>query len=130
MVQCKRGEIYYADLSPTIGSEQGGVRPVMIIQNNTGNRYAPTVIIAPITSRLSSKVKLPAHVRLGQIPWLDRDSIVLLGLVRYFIGTQSFSFEKEVRHGRDKANGCKGLLCRRCSEDTWSWTKQCLPLFR
>ena len=60
-VTVKRGEIYYADLSPVIGSEQGGIRPVLIISNNTGNRHSPTVIIAPITSRTHTKAKLPTH---------------------------------------------------------------------
>ena len=59
----KRGEIYYADLSPVVGSEQGGVRPVLIVQNDVGNRYSPTVIAAAITSQ-QSKTKLPTHVRL------------------------------------------------------------------
>lgn len=59
-----RGEIYYADLSPAVGSEQGGIRPVLIIQNNTGNRHAPTTIVAPITSRMS-KHQLPTHIQLS-----------------------------------------------------------------
>ena len=57
----KRGDIYYANLNPVIGSEQGGIRPVLIISNNTGNRHSPTVIIAPITSRTHTKAKLPTH---------------------------------------------------------------------
>ena len=68
-MQVKRGDIYYADLSPVVGSEQGGVRPVLIIQNNIGNRHSPTVICAAITSRMN-KAKLPTHVAIdaGKYP--------------------------------------------------------------
>lgn len=78
----KRGEIYYADLSPVVGSEQGGVRPVLIVQNDIGNRFSPTVIAAAITSR-QSKAKLPTHIPLpsGNCG-LTRDSIVLLEQIR------------------------------------------------
>ena len=79
----KRGEIYYADLSPVVGSEQGGVRTVLIIQNDTGNRYSPTVIAAAITSQ-TGKAKLPTHIELpvGEDCGLTRDSVVLLEQVR------------------------------------------------
>ena len=79
----KRGDIYYADLSPVVGSEQGGVRPVLIIQNDTGNRYSPTVIAAAITSQ-TGKARLPTHIDLpvDQSCGLSRDSIVLLEQVR------------------------------------------------
>lgn len=78
----KRGDIYYADLSPVVGSEQGGLRPVLIIQNDIGNRYSPTVIAAAITSRMS-KTKLPTHIdiyadRVG----LAKDSVILLEQIR------------------------------------------------
>jgi len=78
----KRGDIYYADLSPVVGSEQGGLRPVLIIQNDVGNRYSPTVIAAAITSRLG-KTRLPTHIdvfanRVG----LVKDSVILLEQVR------------------------------------------------
>ena len=63
-MQVKRGDIYYADLSPVVGSEQGGVRPVLIVQNDVGNKYSPTVIAAAITSQ-TSKAKLPTHIELG-----------------------------------------------------------------
>ena len=78
----KRGDIYYADLSPVVGSEQGGVRPVLIIQNDVGNRYSPTVIAAAITSK-QSKNKLPTHIPIeaGDCG-LQRDSVVLLEPVR------------------------------------------------
>lgn len=79
----KRGDIYYADLSPVVGSEQGGVRPVLIIQNDTGNRYSPTVIAAAITSQ-TGKARLPTHIDLPveQSCGLSRDSVVLLEQVR------------------------------------------------
>ena len=78
----KRGEIYYADLSPVVGSEQGGVRPVLIIQNDIGNRYSPTVIAAAITSQ-HDKTKLPTHIQVTAIvSGLAKDSIVLLEQVR------------------------------------------------
>ena len=77
----KRGDIYYAELNPVIGSEQGGTRPVLIISNNTGNRYSPTVIIAAITSR-QTKSKLPTHYDLNGVSGLPADSIVLLEQIR------------------------------------------------
>ncbi len=78
----KRGEIYYADLSPVVGSEQGGIRPVLIVQNDIGNRHSPTVIAAAITSRLD-KAKLPTHISLDAASCgLSRDSIVLLEQIR------------------------------------------------
>jgi mRNA interferase MazF len=75
-----RGELYYANLSPVVGSEQGGMRPILILQNNVGNKYSPTVVVATITSRLE-KTKLPTHVRLGSAH-LEKDSIVLLEQIR------------------------------------------------
>ena len=78
----KRGEIYYADLSPVVGSEQGGVRPVLIVQNDIGNRYSPTVIAAAITSQ-KEKSKLPTHIEIdSQACGLSRDSVVLLEQIR------------------------------------------------
>ena len=78
----KRGEIFYADLSPVIGSDQGGIRPVIIIQNDIGNRYSPTVIIAAITSQIN-KAKLPIHVEISSEEYgLNRDSVVLLEQIR------------------------------------------------
>ena len=77
-----RGDIYYADLSPVVGSEQGGIRPVLIVQNDVGNRYSPTVIAAAITSR-QSKTKLPTHIAIeAQGCGLSKDSVVLLEQVR------------------------------------------------
>ncbi len=78
----RRGDIYYADLSPVVGSEQGGVRPVLIIQNNVGNRFSPTVIAAAITSR-NEKANLPTHIRLyADNSGLSKDSVVLLEQIR------------------------------------------------
>ena len=78
----KRGELYYADLSPVVGSEQGGVRPVLVVQNNVGNKYSPTVIIAAITSQLT-KAKLPTHIELDKDKYnLNKDSVVLLEQIR------------------------------------------------
>lgn len=78
----KRGDIYYADLSPVVGSEQGGIRPVLIIQNDIGNKFSPTVIAAAITSQ-SDKARLPTHIKVdtGE-SGLSKDSIVLLEQVR------------------------------------------------
>ena len=80
--EIKRGEIYYAELNPVIGSEQGGFRPVLIIQNDIGNKYSPTVIIAPITSK-QEKNNLPTHVFLSNVNTaLPKDSIILLEQIR------------------------------------------------
>ena len=78
----KRGDIFYADLSPVVGSEQGGIRQVIIIQNDIGNRYSPTVIVAAITSQIN-KAKLPTHVEISSEEYgLNRDSVVLLEQIR------------------------------------------------
>lgn len=77
----KRGDIYYADLNPVIGSEQGCTRPVLIISNDTGNRFAPTVIVAAITSR-QNKHRLPTHYHLDEVAGLPANSIVLLEQIR------------------------------------------------
>ena len=82
METIRRGDIYYADLRPVIGSEQGGVRPVLIIQNDTGNRHSPTVICAAITSRMN-KAKLPTHVELrADRCRMVKDSVILLEQLR------------------------------------------------
>lgn len=78
----KRGDIFYADLSPVIGSEQGGIRPVLIIQNDIGNKYSPTVICAAITSQIN-KAKLPTHIELDAEKYsLVKNSVVLLEQIR------------------------------------------------
>ena len=81
-VTVRRGDIYYADLSPVVGSEQGGIRPVLIVQNDVGNKFSPTVIAAAITSQ-SQKAKLPTHIQINaSSTGLAKDSIVLLEQVR------------------------------------------------
>ena len=80
MREIKRNEVYYADLSPVRGSEQGGIRPVLIIQNDIGNKHSPTTIVAAITSR-QTKAKLPTHVEVA-VDGLTKDSIVLLEQIR------------------------------------------------
>lgn len=78
----RRGDIFYADLSPVVGSEQGGLRPVLIIQNDIGNKYSPTVIVAAITSRMS-KAKLPTHIDIyAEKVGLSKDSVILLEQIR------------------------------------------------
>lgn len=78
----RRGDIYYADLRPVVGSEQGGIRPVLIVQNDVGNRHSPTVIIAAITSRMN-KAKLPTHIELNASRYdMEKDSVVLLEQLR------------------------------------------------
>jgi len=78
----RRGDVYYADLSPVIGSEQGGIRPVLVIQNNIGNKYSPTVIVSAITSQIN-KAKLPTHIEISSQDFsLPKDSVVLLEQIR------------------------------------------------
>lgn len=83
----RRGEIYFADLDPHYGSEQGGKRPVIVIQNNTGNKFAPTVIVAAVTSKVSKKPNQPTHVLIEQNPAFSRPSVVPL--------EQIFTIDKE-----------------------------------
>jgi mRNA interferase MazF len=81
-VVIKRGDIFYADLSPVIGSEQGGIRPVLIVQNDIGNKYSPTVIAAAITSQIN-KAKLPTHIEISAQEYgLAKDSVILLEQIR------------------------------------------------
>jgi mRNA interferase MazF len=81
-VAIKRGDIFYADLSPVVGSEQGGVRPVLVVQNDIGNRFSPTIIVAAITSQIN-KAKLPTHVEISAKEYgLQKDSVILLEQLR------------------------------------------------
>ncbi len=81
-MEIKRGELYYADLSPVVGSEQGGVRPVLVVQNDIGNKYSPTIIAAAITSKLT-KARLPTHIEIsGNSYGLQKDSVILLEQIR------------------------------------------------
>ena len=78
----KRGDIYYADLSPVIGSEQGGIRPIVVLQNDIGNKYSPTIIVAAITSQIN-KAKIPTHIELNAEKYgLSKDSVILLEQIR------------------------------------------------
>ena len=77
----KRGELYYADLSPVVGSEQGGIRPVLVVQNDVGNKYSPTVIAAAVTSKIN-KAKLPTHIERPSAYGLAKDSVILLEQIR------------------------------------------------
>lgn len=78
----KRGELYYADLSPVVGSEQGGIRPVLIIQNDIGNRYSPTIIVSAVTSQIN-KARLPTHIEISAAEFkIPRDSVILLEQIR------------------------------------------------
>ena len=80
--EVKRGEVYYADLSPVVGSEQGGVRPILIVQNNVGNKFSPTIIAAAITSQIN-KAKIPTHIEIkASEVGLPKDSVVLLEQLR------------------------------------------------
>lgn len=82
MLVVQRGDIFYANLNPVIGSEQGGIRPVLILQNDIGNKYSPTTIVAAITSRIK-KAKLPTHVELDAAQYnLEKDSVILLEQIR------------------------------------------------
>ena len=82
METIKRGDIFYANLSPVVGSEQGGIRPVLIVQNDVGNKYSPTVIVAAITSKIN-KAKLPTHIELAAFTYgLEKDSVILLEQIR------------------------------------------------
>jgi len=81
-VVVKRGDIFYADLSPVVGSEQGGVRPILVVQNDIGNKFSPTVIIAAITSQIN-KAKLPTHIEIVADDYgLSKDSVILLEQIR------------------------------------------------
>lgn len=78
----KKGDIYFADLSPVVGSEQGGVRPVLVVQNDVGNKYSPTIIVAAVTSQMN-KAKLPTHVEINALGnGLSKDSVILLEQLR------------------------------------------------
>ena len=107
MMTCKRGDIFYADLSPVVGSEQGGLRPVLIIQNDVGNRYSPTVIAAAITSKLG-KAKLPTHIDIyASHDGVQKDSVVLLEQIRTLdkrrLREKMGHLDEEIMHRVDRA---------------------------
>ena len=81
-MQIRRGELYYANLSPVVGSEQGGLRPVLVVQNDIGNKFSPTIIVAAITSKIN-KAKIPTHIELDASTYgLEKDSVILLEQIR------------------------------------------------
>lgn len=107
--EVKRGEVFYADLSPVVGSEQGGIRPVLIVQNDVGNRYSPTVIAAAITSK-QDKTNLPTHIGLkAGTGGLTRDSVVLLEQIRTLdkrrLRERAGRIDPEAQHKVDAALG-------------------------
>ncbi len=104
-INIKRGDVFYADLSPVIGSEQGGVRPVLVLQNDIGNRYSPTVIVSAITSQIE-KAKLPIHVELGADVGLERDSVILLEQIRTI----------DKKRLREKVTHLEGVIMSRVDE--------------
>ena len=115
-MKVKRGDIFYADLSPVVGSEQGGLRPVLIVQNDVGNRYSPTVIAAAITSR-QTKAKLPTHIPISSAKTgLMKDSVVLLEQVRTLdkrrlrerMGNVDDNSMKEINHALSVSMGLIG----------------------
>ena len=102
-MQVKRGDIYYADLSPVVGSEQGGVRPVLVIQNDVGNRHSPTVICAAITSRMN-KAKLPTHVEIDAKRYrIVKDSVVLRTIDKQRLKDYVCRVDKELMRKVDEA---------------------------
>ena len=114
----RKGDIYYADLTPVVGSEQGGVRPVLIIQNDVGNRFSPTVIAAAITSRQGKRI-LPTHIRLeDDLQGLHNNSMVLLEQIRTidrtrlreYIGRLNVSTMHEIDHAIAVSFGLDGIL--------------------
>ena len=121
-----RGEIYYADLDPVVGSEQMGTRPVLILQNNVGNHFARTVIVAPITSRIHTKSKIPTHSNIGMIGRMKYPSVVMLEQLRtldkrrigYYIGKLPEEKMQDVTRAL-----CARIQRKEC-EPQW---KNCLP---
>ena len=112
----RRGELYYADLSPVVGSEQGGVRPVLVVQNDVGNKYSPTVIAAAVTSKMT-KAKLPTHIEIaGRSYGLQKDSVILLEQIRTLdkrrlkerIGSLPLSTMQKVDGALPTGPGCTG----------------------
>lgn len=113
----RRGDIYYADLSPVVGSEQGGIRPVLIVQNDVGNKFSPTVIAAAITSQ-KDKTKLPTHIQLdAQDTGLSKNSIVLLEQVRTL--DKKRLKERMGPVGRNLHGASSTTRCR--SASAWNW---------
>lgn len=124
--EIQRGDMFYADLTPVVGSEQGGVRPVVIIQNDVGNQHSPTVIAAAITSR-TEKRRMPTHIKLyGCHRGLHRDSVILLEQVRTidrtrlreYIGRLNAATMQHVDHAIAVSFGLDGFLEQSCMAET------------
>ena len=103
----KRGDIFYADLSPVVGSEQGGIRPVLVVQNDIGNKYSPTVIVAAVTSQIN-KAKMPTHIELSANEYgLSKDSVVLMEQIRTIdkkrLKEKIGHMDEELQHSIDEA---------------------------
>ena len=120
---CKRGDMFYADLSPYIGSEQGERRPVIVIQNDTGNQHSPTVIIAAVTSK-TMKARLPVHVRLPCEIGLEKDSVALLEQIRTIDKTRlesridrALGISVGIDRKIDWSDGIELCLCGKCASD-------------
>ena len=133
--QIRRGDIYYADLNPVVGSEQGDTRPVLVVQNNTGNRHSPTIVVAPITCNMNKK-PMPTHVTIPHISGLAKDSLALVEQIRTidrsrlceYIGRIGDGIQSKVDEalavcvGIDTSNSKKAeiltlCLCPRCERD-------------
>jgi len=127
--EISRGDIYYADLNPVVGSEQGGVRPVIILQNNTGNKHSPTIIVAAITSK--KKTHLPTHISIKEVEPLEKDSVILLEQIRTidkrrlkgYIGALDEAVMENVNHALAVSVGLQGVdepltlcLCSACAQ--------------
>lgn len=128
-----RGELYYADLGKGIGSEQEGYRPVVIIQNNMGNKYSPTVIVAPVTTNHEAKAKLPTHCYIGAESGLDAPSVILLEQLRtidkkrlgHFVGRLNWKHLRQLNHAlvisidlkEPRANRITISLCGTCAKN-------------
>lgn len=100
-MEIKRGQVWYVDLSPVKGSEQGGVRPCLVVQNNKGNKFAPTTIVAPITSR-ATKAKLPTHIWLSKYCGLSVNSMVELEQLRTIDKSRLLEFMGEIQQGEQR----------------------------
>ena len=124
-----RGDLYYADLNPVVGSEQGGIRPVLSIQNNTGNKHSPTIIVAAITSK--KKTHLPTHISIKEVEPLEKDSVILLEQIRTidkrrlkgYIGALDEAVMEKVNHALVVSVGLQGVdeplilcLCSVCAQ--------------
>ena len=107
MIRTYKGELYYANLKSTVGSEQKGLRPVLVLQNNKGNKYSPTIIVAPVTSKVLSKAKIPTHVDIEPFEKLKYESMVLIEQLRVIDKKRLKSYlgkiDNEKLHQVDKA---------------------------